>query len=189
MLVGMIPVGTQLQTFSPLSYAGNLGLCGPPLNTSCTSEEPAKPARRWNSIDFNWQFVFTGLGFGVGASLILAPLAFCKEWREKCDEQTDQFLKMIYPKYGFSYVRHDSKVEAIKNHEDEMTDDDEDDDDDEDTGSITQSQRYCIFCTKLNTQIKTVMHNPKCTCHFSPPKVSSTPTSSSSSASLLVVYC
>ncbi|XP_057801177.1 receptor-like protein 7 [Salvia miltiorrhiza] len=187
-LYGMIPRGSQFQTFSADSFAGNPGLCGFPSNTNCSSDDPKeKLRRRWNSVDFNWQFIFTGLGYGVGVSLILAPLAFCKEWREKCEEQVDQFLKLIYPRYGFSYVRYDDKVETIKEYEDEMTEDDEDDDDDEDTGTIIQSGRYCIFCTKLDIQIKTVMHNPKCTCHFSPPRISSTPTSSSSS-SLLVIY-
>ncbi|KAL1543590.1 receptor-like protein 7 [Salvia divinorum] len=189
-LVGMIPHGTQLQTFSASSYAGNLGLCGFPLNKSCSPVETlAKPRTRWKSTDFNWQFIFTGLGYGVGVSLILAPLAFSKEWREKCEEQMDEFLKLVYPGYGFSYVRYDDKDEAIKKYEDhEMTDDDEEDDeDDKATGSIIQSGRFCIFCTKLDTQIKIVVHNPNCTCHFSPPRISSTPTSSSSS-SLLVIY-
>lgn len=190
-LYGMIPKGAQFQTFSADFFAGNSGLCGFPLNSSCSPAAPkAKPKPRWNRVDFNWQFIFTGLGYGVGVSLILAPLAFCKEWRGKCEEQVDQFLKLIYPRYGFSYVRYNDKVEVIKKHEDEMADDEEDDDDDEDTGSTIQSGRYCIFCTKLDTQIKTVMHSPKCACHFSPPRVSSTPTSSSSSSStLLVTYC
>lgn len=188
-LYGMIPTGRQFQTFEAESFAGNSGLCGFPLNKSCSSEEPsANKTRGWrNNIDFNWQFIITGLGYGVGASLILAPLVFCKQWREKCDEQVDQFLKLIYPRYGFSYVRYDGKVEAIENYKDEMTDDDDDDDDDEgNTGNTIHSGRYCIFCTKLDSQIKEAIHNPKCTCHFSPPKFS--PTSSSSSSSLLVIY-
>ncbi|KAH6798256.1 hypothetical protein C2S52_022810 [Perilla frutescens var. hirtella] len=110
MLVGMIPQGNQFQTFSAENFAGNPGLCGFPLNKSCSADNPSvKPTRRRNNIDFDWQFIFTGLGYGVGASLILAPLAFCKEWREKCDEQVDQLLKLIYPRYGFSYVRYDGK--------------------------------------------------------------------------------
>ncbi|XP_047982132.1 receptor-like protein 19 isoform X2 [Salvia hispanica] len=188
-LYGMIPTGSQFQTFSAENFEGNSGLCGFPLDKSCSSVK-ALPTPRWKNIDFNWQFIFIGLGYGVGVSLILAPLAFSKEWREKCEEQMDQFLKLLYPRYGFSYVRYDDKVEVIKKYEDhEMTDDDEDDDDedDEDAGSIIQSGRFCIFCTKLDTQIKIVMHNPNCTCHFSPPRISSTPTSSSSS-SLLVIY-
>ncbi|KAI3447805.1 hypothetical protein Pfo_004470 [Paulownia fortunei] len=186
-LVGMIPTGSQFQTFSAASFTGNPGLCGFPLNKSCNSNGPAgKSAPSLNIIEFDWQFIFTGLGFGVGASLVIAPLAFCKQWREQCNEHLDQFLKLIFPKYGFSYVRYDGKVEAMENIEDEMTDDDEDNDE-EDTGDELSSGRYCIFCTKLDIQIKKAMHNPKCTCHYSPPTFSSSPTTSSSS-SLLVIY-
>ncbi|KAG6435778.1 hypothetical protein SASPL_100653 [Salvia splendens] len=114
-LVGKIPSGRQLQTFEASSYAGNLGLCGFPLNKNCSSVDPlAKPRQIWKNIDFNWQFILTGLGYGVGVSLILAPLAFSKEWREKCEEQMDQFFKLIYPKYGFSYIRYDDKNKVKK---------------------------------------------------------------------------
>ncbi|KAK6152533.1 hypothetical protein DH2020_015168 [Rehmannia glutinosa] len=128
-LYGMIPTGSQFQTFSAASFAGNPGLCGFPLNTSCNSNAPAENSvPRLSKIEFDWQFIFTGLGFGVGASLIIAPLAFCEEWREKCNDHLDRFLKLIFPRYGFSYVRYDGKVEAVENIEDGMTDDDEDND-------------------------------------------------------------
>ncbi|KAG6432465.1 hypothetical protein SASPL_104041 [Salvia splendens] len=100
-LYGMIPTGSQLQTFSAESFEGNFGLCGFPSNKSCSSIK-ALPTPRWKNIDFNWQFIFIGLGYGAGVSLILAPLAFSKEWREKCEEQMNQFLKLLYPRYGFS---------------------------------------------------------------------------------------
>ncbi|KAL8504879.1 hypothetical protein ACS0TY_016171 [Phlomoides rotata] len=180
-LIGKIPTGSQFQTFSPESYVGNPRLCGFPLNTSCNSPPPPSTSSSFSNIDFNWQFIFTGLGYGVGASLVLAPLVFCKQWREQCGEQVDRFMKLIIPRYGFSYIRHDTKVEAIENIDDETTDDDEDDPGDESSGG-----RYCIFCTKLDNQIKTAIHNSKCTCHYSPHTFSSTPTSSSSS---ILVRC
>ncbi|KAL7248597.1 hypothetical protein ACSBR2_003352 [Camellia fascicularis] len=38
-LVGMIPKGSQFQTFSETSFEGNPGLCGTPLNVSCNETE------------------------------------------------------------------------------------------------------------------------------------------------------
>ncbi|KAG8374438.1 hypothetical protein BUALT_Bualt11G0131800 [Buddleja alternifolia] len=132
-LVGMIPTGSQFQTFTAESYEGNTGLCGFPLN-KCNSNSPEAKAELGSSkTEFDWQFIFTGLGYGVGAALIIAPLLFCKEWREECDGYLDRFLKLIFPGYGFSYVRYDGKVEAVENIKDILPyDDDEDEDDDGD---------------------------------------------------------
>ncbi|KAL7595956.1 hypothetical protein Lser_V15G29336 [Lactuca serriola] len=38
-LSGRIPSSTQLQTFDPSRYEGNLGLCGPPLTKKCPGDE------------------------------------------------------------------------------------------------------------------------------------------------------
>ncbi|GJZ10062.1 ribonuclease H-like domain-containing protein [Tanacetum coccineum] len=39
---GRIPSSTQLHSFGPLSYSGNVGLCGPPLTTKCPADEKAE---------------------------------------------------------------------------------------------------------------------------------------------------
>ncbi|CAA0827484.1 receptor like protein 7 [Striga hermonthica] len=193
MLAGRIPRGSQLQTFSAENFAGNAGLCGFPLNTSCdlinNREENRGPGL--NEHGFDWQFIFTGLGFGVGASLVVAPLVFCKVWREKCEEKLDRLLKTVFPWYGVSYVRCDSKVENIEERtSDDDDDDDEEEGDDEENGDEFGG-KYCVFCTKMDVRLKRAVHNPKCTCHFSPPIFSSSPqtqATSSSSSSLLVIY-
>ncbi|KAL7597372.1 hypothetical protein Lser_V15G29320 [Lactuca serriola] len=38
-LSGRIPSSTQLQTFDPSRYEGNLGFCGPPLTKKCPGDE------------------------------------------------------------------------------------------------------------------------------------------------------
>ncbi|KAK4478433.1 hypothetical protein RD792_013906 [Penstemon davidsonii] len=154
-LVGMIPIGSQFQTFSSASYAGNTGLCGFPLNTSCDSEKPTENlAPSSSERAFDWHFILTGLGYGIGAALVIAPLAFCKQW----NELLDRFLKLIYPKYGFNYVRYDGKVEAMENIEDDEVEDDH--------GDELSLGGYCVFCTKLDIQMKIAIHNPECMCHL-----------------------
>ncbi|KZV40404.1 receptor-like protein 12-like [Dorcoceras hygrometricum] len=178
-LFGRIPLGFQLQTFSEASYIGNAGLCGFPLNITC--EDPPAAEVLHNSIlrEFDWQFILTGLGYGVGAALIIAPIAFCKQWRDQCNEHMDAYLGLIFPRYAFSYVRYEGKFEELQDVEDETSDDKEDD---------LSRGRYCIFCTKFDIQIAHVVHNIKCTCHSLPPTFSSYSTSSSSSSSVLFMY-
>ncbi|XP_073154636.1 receptor-like protein 7 [Henckelia pumila] len=184
-LFGRIPSGRQLQTFTEASYIGNTGLCGFPLNITCEVPPPAAEGLRSSVlIEFDWQFILTGLGYGVGAALVIAPLAFCKQWRDQCNEHVDQFIGLIFPSYAFSYVRYDGKFEAIEDIEDETSDDDEDEDDMEDDLS---RGRYCIFCTKFDIQLTKAVHSMKCTCHSFPPTFSYYSTSSSSS-SVLFMY-
>ncbi|KAL6503267.1 hypothetical protein OROHE_023896 [Orobanche hederae] len=183
-LAGLIPTGPQFQTFSKESFSGNPELCGPPLNTGCSSNiQDDVLVPRLNGTEFSWRFILTGLGFGIGASLVVAPLGFSKPWREKWDEKLDRFLKMIVPRYGFSNViRYDNnKVEAVENIEE---DEDEDEDENGDV-LLSYSGRYCVFCTKMDFQIKRAVHNPKCACHYSPPGPGPGPVVSSS---LLVIY-
>ncbi|KAC9138560.1 hypothetical protein E3N88_46303 [Mikania micrantha] len=63
--MGHIPLGPQLQIFSPDSYLGNPGLCGPPLETNC---EDLKSLPKVESKGGEWIYVesvMSGLGFGT----------------------------------------------------------------------------------------------------------------------------
>ncbi|KAL5987416.1 hypothetical protein ACLOJK_038582 [Asimina triloba] len=42
-LSGKIPSGGQFYTFQASSYTGNLGLCGPPVERNCSSEDQQQP--------------------------------------------------------------------------------------------------------------------------------------------------
>ena len=102
--MGKIPSGTQLQSFSSLSYVGNPGLCGAPLKT-CTWELE-KP----NSTDpmiedqdesedgilLSWFYYGLGAGFATGFWGLLASLFLSKTWRYACFRFLDDLMDRCY---------------------------------------------------------------------------------------------
>ena len=190
-LVGKIPQGKQFATFSNDSYKGNKGLCGYPLQTECTSDKASPPSATQKArckisttlIGFDWQFILTGLGFGVGAAVVVAPLTFWEKGRKWQDDSIEKILLIILPKMGLSYTGcYNAKVEAEEDIEDENTEDSEDEDDNDDEMEDEEFHgRYCVICSKLDISRKRVIHDPLCACHNSPPLSSSSSTSSSSS--------
>jgi Leucine-rich repeat (LRR) protein len=189
-LVGQIPQGKQFSTFSNDSYEGNKGLCGYPMTAKCQSDEALPPSATPKSkgtssttlIGFDWQFILTGLGFGVGAAVVVAPLMFWEKGRKWHDDSIDKVLLVILPMIGLSYTGcNNFKVEAEEDIEDENTDDCEDDDDDDEMEDEEFRGRYCIFCSKLDISRKRAIHDPQCICHNSPPISSSSSSSSFSS--------
>ncbi|XP_016437359.2 uncharacterized protein LOC107763380 [Nicotiana tabacum] len=186
-LFGRIPSSNQFQTFSAISFKGNRGLCGFPLNNSCESNAPDLTPPPTSQDDFyDWQFIFTGVGYGVGAAISIAPLLFYKQGRKYCDKQLERMLKLMFPRFGFTYTRYDpGKVVAVDHFEDETSDDTEDEDEFEAEASLG---RYCVFCSKLDFQRKKAIHDPKCTCHMSSSPISFPPTPSSSSPLLVILH-
>jgi Leucine-rich repeat (LRR) protein len=138
-LVGPIPMIKQFATFSEDSYAGNKGLCGFLLKVNCTHAEPTSPqAAAPNSRDrastmvigFDWQFILTGLGFGVGAAVVVAPLMFWEKGRRWYDESIDKILLVVLPMMGLSYTGcNNMRAESEEDAEDENTEDYDDDED------------------------------------------------------------
>ncbi|KAL0435129.1 UNVERIFIED_CONTAM: Receptor-like protein 53 [Sesamum radiatum] len=99
-LIGPIPNGPQFRTFSTDSFQGNTGLCGFPLNISCrhTGENdnvpPPNPYRKDEAI--NWDYVSVALGYAVGLGSILWLLFFCRSFRHKFNDQTEQVFEKIF---------------------------------------------------------------------------------------------
>ncbi|KAM4078953.1 hypothetical protein ACB094_09G079000 [Castanea mollissima] len=165
-LVGPIPQGKQFGTFSNYSYIQNKELCGFPLTIDCTRDEAPPPSATPKSkgtssttlIGFDWQFILTGLGFGVGAAVVVAPLTFWEKGRKWHDDCIDKILLVIFPMLGLSYTGYyNANVEEDEDIGDENTEDCEGNDEME--GEEFGNQ-YCVFCSKLDISRKRVIHGP-----------------------------
>ncbi|KAF3435980.1 hypothetical protein FNV43_RR23072 [Rhamnella rubrinervis] len=86
-LWGRIPTSTQLQSFDGSRYAGNIGLCGPPLTNTCPEDKtllvPPNSSggneREWS--DMSWFNSGIGVGFVVGFWGLCGTLTFKTSWR------------------------------------------------------------------------------------------------------------
>jgi Leucine-rich repeat (LRR) protein len=94
-LVGQIPFIKQFTTFSKNSFKGNERLCGLPLKSQCSHEEPRlsppmyeeshRSLIEWNYISAELRFVFR---FGI----VMGPLMFWKQWRIWYYKHVDDIL-------------------------------------------------------------------------------------------------
>ncbi|KAK7260599.1 hypothetical protein RIF29_26788 [Crotalaria pallida] len=102
-LTGKIPTGTQLQSFDASSFEGNVGLYGPPLTQSPHAFVPAlSPPGRPHAIEWRILSVELGLVFGLG--LVIGPLLFWKQWRQRYWKRVDRILCCIFPQLHHEYV-------------------------------------------------------------------------------------
>ncbi|CAN1190454.1 Receptor-like protein EIX2 [Linum perenne] len=63
-LSGRIPSSTQLQSFDPSSFVGNKGLCGSPLNVSCSGKNSVSSSAEGNEhYDLHWLSISLVLSF------------------------------------------------------------------------------------------------------------------------------
>ncbi|MQL41359.1 hypothetical protein EI012_25975, partial [Escherichia coli] len=88
-LSGKIPLGTQLQSFDPSRFEGNLDLCGKPLDKSCPEDEtppikpqgPAADDKDDNSVFYEALYMSMGIGFFTGFWGLIGPLLLWRSWR------------------------------------------------------------------------------------------------------------
>ncbi|XP_034680724.1 receptor-like protein EIX1 [Vitis riparia] len=90
-LEGKIPLGTQLQSFNASTYAGNPGLCGPPLLKRCLEDElggvsftsglSSKKEDIQDDANNIWFYGNIVLGFIIGFWGVCGTLLFNSSWR------------------------------------------------------------------------------------------------------------
>ncbi|XP_057811526.1 receptor like protein 22-like [Salvia miltiorrhiza] len=91
-LVGRIPYSYQLATFDYPSYEGNEGLCGFPLNISCSNHENME---RHEKPEIEWNYISAEIGYAVGFGSIIWLLVFFPSLRESYFGKVDEVFEMI----------------------------------------------------------------------------------------------
>ncbi|GJN25356.1 hypothetical protein PR202_gb13175 [Eleusine coracana subsp. coracana] len=108
-LTGRIPSGSQLDTLYaayPSMYAGNIGLCGPPLKKNCTSTDAYKQDHYTRTAQGHEpKFFYIGLGCGIiaGILVVFCALLLKKRWRITYFRLID---KMYYKAYLLVWLWH-----------------------------------------------------------------------------------
>jgi Leucine-rich repeat (LRR) protein len=100
-LVGQIPFIKQFATFSENSFRGNERLCGLPLKSRCSHEEPRLSPPMFEESHKNmieWNYVRAELGFVFGFEFAIGPLMYWKKWRIWYYKHVDDILFKIFPR-------------------------------------------------------------------------------------------
>ncbi|KAG2380693.1 uncharacterized protein HKW66_Vig0200650 [Vigna angularis] len=104
-LVGKIPTGTQLQSFSASSFQRNDGLYGPPLTEEQDGTEPGVLQEHQTTVStIDWNFIIVEVGLIFGHGMIFGPLLFWKQWRIWYWKVINKILCSIFPQLYFEYV-------------------------------------------------------------------------------------
>ncbi|KAM2566923.1 hypothetical protein TB1_009367 [Malus domestica] len=97
-LVGKIPTGTQIQSFSPDSFTGNKGLYGPPLDDGSARLPPTLEGKHSNSAHrIDWDLISVEVGFIVGFGVAVGSLVLCKRWSKWYYKTMYKILVRIFP--------------------------------------------------------------------------------------------
>ncbi|XP_061996713.1 receptor-like protein EIX2 isoform X3 [Rosa rugosa] len=75
-LSGRIPSSTQLLTFTESSFAGNVGLCGPPLTTKCPGDRPSEDPKVTGGTESDG-FITPGFYAGIGIGFLIGFVGVC----------------------------------------------------------------------------------------------------------------
>ncbi|KAM0991526.1 hypothetical protein ACFX2I_009898 [Malus domestica] len=97
-LVGKIPTGTQIQSFSADSFAGNKGLYGPPLDDGSPRLPPTLEGKHSNSAHgIDWDLIGAEVGFIVGFGISTGSPVFCKRWSKWYYKTMYKIFVKIFP--------------------------------------------------------------------------------------------
>nr|XP_011468721.1 PREDICTED: brassinosteroid LRR receptor kinase-like [Fragaria vesca subsp. vesca] len=106
-LSGAIPSANQFQTFNdPTLFEGNLGLCGAPLTTQCSSSPDGNPEVKEDAGDEDeegsgkiWFYASTSMGFIMGFWVVFGSLVLKKSWRHVyfkfVDDMKDRLILVV----------------------------------------------------------------------------------------------
>ncbi|CAL5322077.1 unnamed protein product [Camellia sinensis] len=121
-LVGKIPISTQLQSFDPSVYSGNLELCGLPLPNKCPGEEIVVEPVLVRGKDKRIQedddkfittgfYVSMGLGFTFGFWTVFGTMIFNKPSRHTYFEFLESIKSWFYVTTALSMARLQRKLQ------------------------------------------------------------------------------
>uniref|UniRef100_A0A803PYC6 Leucine-rich repeat-containing N-terminal plant-type domain-containing protein n=1 Tax=Cannabis sativa TaxID=3483 RepID=A0A803PYC6_CANSA len=121
-LSGRIPTGTQLQTFNASMYSMNLGLCGPPLSSSCPGD-PSYSTRDNEGGDKNvgeiwfdlpWFCKGIGAGFVIGFCGVCGNLWINTSWRLAYFRRMDNIGDWLYVMINIKWTLLRRKVLSLQ---------------------------------------------------------------------------
>ncbi|KAM5587555.1 receptor-like protein EIX1 [Rosa sericea] len=109
-LSGPIPSANQFQTFNdPTLFEGNLGLCGAPLPTQCSSSPNGNPEVKEDAGEDEegsgkiWFYASTTMGFILGFWAVFGSLVLKRSWRHAyfkfVDDMKDRLILVITLKH------------------------------------------------------------------------------------------
>ena len=107
-LIGEIPSGDQLQTLEDPGYiyAGNPGLCDPPLSQNCSQTKPIL-ATREDHRDLNGVVSFLiamGCGYVMGLWVVFCTFLFKRKWRVSWYSACDSLYDWIYVQVAVTWA-------------------------------------------------------------------------------------
>ncbi|GKB04404.1 leucine-rich repeat domain, L domain-like protein [Tanacetum coccineum] len=100
-LSGRIPSGTQLQTFDPERYIGNVGLCGSPLPKKCPGEEELDEPHTIQSQGDEegierWFYIGGASGFATGFWIVGSTILLNRRMRHAFFRFYDSLKDWVY---------------------------------------------------------------------------------------------
>ena len=118
-----IPTTNQFSTFNdPSIYEANLGLCGLPLSTNCSTPNDQNHRNDQDKEEdedgryMTWFFISMGLGFPMGFWVVCGSLALNKSWRHAYFQFIDETRDKIYVFTIVNMAHLKRKIERIRVH-------------------------------------------------------------------------